>query len=370
MAMATRRVLVVCFPGIELLDVAGPTNVFTAADRLLGRRDGYRVELAAQVAGPVATAGGVEIVASRALGGVRGRIDTIIVGGGMLRAVDAARPMTAALKRLSRRARRTAAVCTGTFLLAAAGLLRGRRVVTHWAACEELRRRHPDCRVELDPIFVRDRRIWTSAGVTAGMDLALALVEQDHGSRLALEIARWLVMYLRRSGGQSQFSAPLVAQHTELDEVSKLLAWVGENLGSDLSVGALARRAAMSVRNFARVFRRETGTTPTAFVEGLRLESARRALELTKRSAKQIAGSSGFGTVETMHRAFRRSLGTTPLQYRGRFATLIQAGGLMSRRTSQPRTTFRAPTESASKTAGSIPLPLRDHRAHRVVPVA
>ena len=213
-----------------------------------------------------------------------------------------------------------AAVCTGAFLLAEAGLLRGRRVATHWAACAELRRRHPDCRVEADPIFVRDRRIWTSAGVTAGLDLALALVEEDHGPALALEVARWLVMYLRRPGGQSQFSAPLAAQRAEHDGVSVLVAWMGENLRADLSVQALARRSSMSVRNLARVFRRETGETPAAFVERLRLEAARRELELTARSAKQIAGSSGFGTVETMHRAFRRSLGTTPLQYRQRFA--------------------------------------------------
>lgn len=312
--------LVICFPGVELLDVAGPVGVFATADRLVRRGGGYRVELAAPSAGPVATAGGVELVAAHALDRVRGRIDTILVGGALMPALAGARSVAAPLARLSRRARRTAAVCTGAFLLAEAGLLRGRRAVTHWAACDELRRLHPDCQVEADRIYVHDRRVWTSAGVTAGLDLALALVEQDHGPALALEVARWLVMYLRRPGGQSQFSAPLAAQVAEHETVSALVAWMSDNLRADLSVPALARRASMSVRNFARLFRSETDATPAAFVEALRLEAARRELELTGRSAKQIATSSGFGTVETMHRVFRRALGTTPLAYRARFA--------------------------------------------------
>jgi len=318
-AVAARLVLIVAFPGVELLDVAGPAGVFATADRLVGQ-GGYRVEVAAPAAGPVVTAGGVELVARCALGRVKGSIDTILVGGALMPALGEALPVAAHLARLAPRARRIAAVCTGAFLLGEAGLLRGRRAVTHWAACDELRRQHPDCRVDADRIFVRDRRVWTSAGVTAGLDLALALVEQDHGPGLALEVARWLVMYLRRPGGQSQFSAPLAAQRAEHDAVTAVVAWMGEHLHDDLSVPALARRASMSVRNFARVFRRETGATPAAFVERLRLEAARRDLELTSRSAKQIAASSGFGTVETMHRAFRRSLGTTPLAYRARFA--------------------------------------------------
>lgn len=313
-----RRMVMVCFPGIEMLDVAGPVTVFATADRLAG--PAYRVEVAGLRAGPVPTAGGVELVARSSLARVRGSIDTILVGGGLGPAMEAALALVAPLRRLAREARRTAAVCTGAFLLAEAGLLRGRRAVTHWAACDELRRLHPDCRVEEDAIFVRDRRIWTSAGVSAGIDLALALVEEDHGPALALEVARWLVMYLRRPGGQSQFSAPLRAQRSDDDAVAAVVAWMGENLRADLSVDALARRAAMSVRNFARVFRRETGSTPAAFVEKLRLEAARRELELSARSAKQIAAASGFGTAETMHRAFRRSLGTTPIQYRQRFA--------------------------------------------------
>jgi transcriptional regulator GlxA family with amidase domain len=320
-----RHVVMVCFPGMELLDVAGPANVFAVADRLLRSegQDGYRVELVAQTAGPLATAGGVELVAKRAISSVRGGVDTIMVGGGLLPTLEAARGILPALARISRRARRVAAVCTGAFLLAEAKLLDGKRAVTHWAMCDLLQRTHPSCRVEKDSIFVRDQRVWTSAGVSSGMDLALALVEQDHGSRLALEAARWLVMYLRRPGGQSQFSEPLKAQHTELDEVAALLSWMSNHLDADLSVEALARRVSMSVRNFSRVFRRETGSTPSAFVERLRLEKVRRELELTDRSVKQIAHASGFGTVETLHRAFQRALGTTPLQYRTRFSVRL-----------------------------------------------
>jgi transcriptional regulator GlxA family with amidase domain len=317
--MAERRIVLVGYPGAELLDIAGPGDVFAAARRLAPGRAEYRVELAAARAGRVVTGSGLALVATRSIATLRGPIDTLVVAGGLLSAVEAARPMAPALARLARETRRTAAICTGAFLLAEAGLLRGRRVVTHWAACEALRQRHPDCRVEADRIFVHDRRVWTSAGVTAGLDLALALVEQDHGARLALDVARWLVMYLRRPGGQSQYSAPLAAQGAERDALSTLVAWVPENLRADLSVEALADRASMSARNFARVFRRETGTTPAVFVERLRLEAARRTLELTDRSVKEVADASGFGAVATMHRAFRRVLGTTPRQYRERF---------------------------------------------------
>ena len=318
--MGSRRVVVVCFPGVELLDVSGPADVFAAARRLLGPRNDYRVELVAPERGPVVTSAGVELLVRRSIRDVRRPIDTLLVCGGPASALRAARGLAPRLATLSRVARRTAAVCTGAFLLGEAGLLDGRRAVTHWSACDALRRRHPGCRVEVDRIFVEDRRIWTSAGVTAGMDLALALVEQDHGPALALDIARWLVMYLRRPGGQSQFAAPLVAQRTQLDALSELLAWMRDNPRADLSVEALARRAGMSVRNFARVFRRETGTTPAAFVEELRIEAARRSLELSRGSVKEIAHACGFPNAATAHRAFRRRLGVTPLEYRERFS--------------------------------------------------
>jgi transcriptional regulator GlxA family with amidase domain len=180
---------------------------------------------------------------------------------------------------------------------------------------------NPQCRVEDDRIFVRDGNVWTSAGVSTGIDLALAMVEEDYGAQLALEISRWLVVYLRRPGGQSQFSAPLAAQVAEREGIRKLLLWMSENVQADLSVAALARRANMSERTFARVFTAETRFTPAAYVERLRIDAARRSLETSKKSVKQIARLCGFGTAETMHRAFRRGVGSTPLEYRARFAT-------------------------------------------------
>ncbi len=248
-------------------------------------------------------------------------IDTLIVPGGLQGALDNAWPLVPIVSRLAPRVRRLASVCSGAFILSRAGLLDGRAAVTHWAACDQLRRSNPRCRVEDDRIFVRDGNVWTSAGVSTGIDLALAMVEEDHGAQLALEISRWLVVYLRRPGGQSQFSAPLAAQVAERDGIRKLLLWMSENVQADLSVAALAQRASMSERTFARVFNAETRFTPAAYVERLRVDAARRTLESSRKSVKQIARLCGFGTVETMHRTFRRSVGSTPLEYRERFRT-------------------------------------------------
>jgi transcriptional regulator GlxA family with amidase domain len=261
----------------------------------------------------------VTLTAEQALGSLRGAIDTLIVPGGLERALDGAAPLVPIISRLAPRVRRLASVCSGAFILSRAGLLDGRAAVTHWAACDQLRRSNPHCRVEDDRIFVRDGNVWTSAGVSTGIDLALAMVEEDHGAQLALEISRWLVVYLRRPGGQSQFSAPLAAQVAERDGMRKLLLWMSENVQADLSVAALAQRANMSERTFARVFNAETRFTPAAYVERLRVDAARRSLESSKKTVKQIARLCGFGTVETMHRAFRRSVGSTPLEYRERF---------------------------------------------------
>lgn len=310
---APEHSVVVCsYDGVELLDVSGPINVFTAAARLGGTR--YRVTLVSETGGAVRTAGGIELLSRRA-GTLRGPIDTLLVPGGLVPAAQ----VVPRVQRLARRARRVAGVCTGALLLADAGLLAGRRAVTHWAACQELQRRAPSCEVEPDSIYVHDGDLWTSAGVTAGMDLALALVEEDAGPRLALEVARWLVMHLRRHGGQSQYSAALSAQRASLPPVRALAGWVPNHLRDDLSVGALARRAGMSPRNFARVFTREIGETPAAWVEQVRLESARAALEGTPRTVKEVADLCGFRSPAVMHRAFQRRLGVTPRQYRARF---------------------------------------------------
>ncbi len=331
--MPDRRVVIACLPGIEILDVAGPVNVFSAATRMLPAGSGYRVEIAAPVAGPFPTAGGVELVAHTALSRTRGALDTLVALGSMCTSVPA--DHVTHVRRLAGGARRIASICCGAFVLGASGLLDGRRVVTHWAMCDELVRLYPSCQAVPDAIYLRDGSLWTSAGVTAGLDLALALVEEDHGGEVALAVARWLVMYLRRPGGQTQFSATLAAQGGERTPIRELVAWLGDHLADDLSVGALARRAGMSERNFARVFASETGATPAAHVERLRLEAARRALELSARPVKEIAAIAGFGAVETMNRAFRRLLRTTPLAYRARFATA--ADGEHGRPRARPR---------------------------------
>jgi transcriptional regulator GlxA family with amidase domain len=212
-----------------------------------------------------------------------------------------------------------AAVCNGAFLLAEAGLLEGRRATTHWAAGDELARRYPSVDVDTDPIFVRDGNVYTSAGVSAGMDLALALVEEDLGREAALEVARWLVLFLKRPGGQSQFSAQLASQFAERHPLRELQAWIVSHPAEDLSVPALASRAFMSERNFARAFRREVGMTPAAYVEAVRVDRARMLLETSETPVETIAAECGFGTVETMRRAFARRVRVSPSDYRGRF---------------------------------------------------
>jgi transcriptional regulator GlxA family with amidase domain len=220
---------------------------------------------------------------------------------------------------VSKRTRRVASVCTGAMLLARAGLLDGRRATTHWNWCQTLIKRAPRAEIDPDPIFVRDENVYTSAGVTAGMDLALALVEEDHGSRLALQVARNLVLYLRRPGGQSQFSAALSLQLTDRKPLRELEAWVLDNLHKPLTVAVLAQRVAMSSRNFARVFTKEMKTTPAKFVERLRVESARRRLEESQNSMETIADECGFGNVNSMRNVFQRTLKIAPGQYRRHF---------------------------------------------------
>jgi transcriptional regulator GlxA family with amidase domain len=229
------------------------------------------------------------------------------------------------LREAAGRARRVTSVCTGAFLLARAGLLDGRRATTHWAGCEELASRYPRVQVESDPIFVRDGDVWTSAGVTSGMDLALALVEEDLGHRAALEVARWLVVFVKRPGGQAQFSAQLQAQSARREPLRELQGWIAGNLAADLTVEALAARASMSPRNFARAFRREVGMTPAAYVEAVRVEHAQLALESSGASLEEVARTCGFGTVETMRRACHRRLGVSPAEYRNRFRAALAA---------------------------------------------
>ena len=326
-----RRVALLAFPGVQALDVVGPAEVFSMADRLSG--GAYTLELVTADGAPFATSSGLRLLPHSALTGCRGAIDTLVVAGGagVPAALDDERVIdwiTAA----ARRSRRVASVCNGAFLLAKAGLLDGRRATTHWASCEELQRRHPAVRVEADPIFVRDGHIATSAGVTAGIDLALALVEEDLGPQISLEAARWLVLFLKRPGGQSQFSAQLSGQAAERRPLRELQAWIADHLDADLSVPALAERAFMSPRNFARAFRREVGMTPAAYVEVVRVERARQELETGDAGVEEIARRCGFGTVETMRRAFRRRLRVSPGEYRSRFQTPTRGGQIVGDR--------------------------------------
>ena len=317
----------VAFPDAQILDVVGPLEVFSRASRLAtdeGRHGTppYRVEILARAPGPVVTSSSLALVASRTYGVVRGRIDTLMVAGG--RGVDAAlgdRVLIRWLRAMApHRAGRIASVCTGAFLLAEAGLLDGKTVTTHWSKAALLAERYPRLRVDPDPIFIRQGRVYTSAGVTAGMDLALALVEEDHGRELAARVARELVLFLKRPGGQAQFSEQLQTQLSDRQPIAELQAWIADHPGADLSVAALARRAAMSPRNFARVFQRTVGVTPAEHVERVRIEAARRRLEESDANVDSVASECGFGTRESLRRAFHRALRVSPTAYRSRFA--------------------------------------------------
>lgn len=319
-----RNVVIVGYVGVQSLDVTGPLEVFAGAQRLVqargGTERGYRVSVASLDGAPLRTSSGLEIVPGASLARMRGPIDTLIVAGGdgARRACEDA-ALISWLRVAARSARRVASVCTGAFVLAEAGLLDGRRATTHWAAATELARRYAHVEVDPEPIYIRDGGVWTSAGVTAGMDLALALVEEDLEREAALTIARHLVLFLRRPGNQSQFSATLAAQQPEREPLREVQRHVVEHVGEDLSVQALAARAHMSPRHFARAFVAETGITPARYVERVRLEAARRALEDTSEPVAMVASACGFGTAETMRRTFLRALGVAPAEYRRRY---------------------------------------------------
>lgn len=317
--MTARRVVMVVYPGIQTLDVSGPVEVFSTANRQSGR-DLYRIEVVAAAAEPVRGTSGLAIGVDRAITDVRGRVDTVMVAGGdgVSTAIFDKR-LVAGVRRIATTSRRVTSVCSGAFVLAETGLLDGRRCTTHWSACDQLAARYPALSVDPDPIYVRDGNVATSAGVTAGMDLALALVEEDHGRDLALAIARRLVLFLRRPGTQSQFSAQLAGQMADRDPLRDAQQFIAEHPEADLSVAVLAAKVGMSARNFARAFRDEVGETPARFVEQVRLETARRLLEDTTDGVEAIAARAGFGSAETMRRVFVRTLRVSPNDYRRRF---------------------------------------------------
>jgi transcriptional regulator GlxA family with amidase domain len=312
---------VLTFPQVQLLDVAGPIQVFTAANELAAKteaRTPYAIRVVAPKGAQVRATSGLTFVTAP-LPDPAEPLDTLIVAGGqgVMQAADDP-SLVDWLRARAGTARRIASVCTGAFLLAAAGLLDRRRAVTHWEYCDQLGRRYPAVKVEPDPIFVHDGDVWSSAGVTAGIDLSLALVEEDLGRGLALAIARHLVVFLKRPGGQAQFSAALLLQSAD-DRFADLHSWLAEHLAGDLSLSRLAAQAGMSERTFLRRYREATGMTPARAVERLRVEAARQLLVETRLLAKRIAARCGFGSEETMRRSFARLQGVNPQDYRQRF---------------------------------------------------
>ena len=335
MESSSRRVLVLALPGAFSLDVVGTFEIFQAATRMVALRElgeprfdvsdparlvgaapAYAVELIGAEQGQIETLSGIALFATRGLASVRGPVDTLVIAGGdiqrMLAALNERPKLRETLCRIAKRARRVVSVCTGSFVLAALGLLEGKRATTHWAACDLLQKLYPNVRVEHEPIYTQDAGVYTSAGATTGMDLSLALIREDHGGDLAKEIARWLVLYVERNAGQPQLSASLRAQAPDRDVLRELLPWIAENVKADLSVSVLAQRVGMSVRNFARAFKRELSMTPAAYVESVRVEAARRKLEMGTASMAEVASEVGFGSIDTLRRAFVRQTGRTP----------------------------------------------------------
>lgn len=319
--IAPRRIDVLAFPDFQLLDVAGPAQVFAVANDQATKRQEpspYRIRVIAPGGAQIRASSGLSF-GTEELPDPTEQVDTLIVAGGqgVMKAAEDAR-LVEWLRVRAGVARRTASVCTGAFLVAAAGLFDGRRAVTHWEYCDLLGRRHPAVTVEPDPIFVHDGPVWSSAGVTAGIDLSLALVEEDLGRTVALAVARYLVVFLKRPGGQAQFSAALSLQSAD-DHFADLHGWLAEHLGETLSLSRLASKARMSERTFLRRYREATGLTPGRAIERLRVEAARQLLAETRLPAKRIAARCGFGSEETMRRSFVRLQGVSPQDYRLRF---------------------------------------------------
>ncbi|MEV6688726.1 GlxA family transcriptional regulator [Streptomyces sp. NPDC051130] len=316
--MSSRNVLVLLYDGVQSLDVTGPVEVFSGVGRFPDHA-GYRIRTVSPGAAPVRTTSGLTLVPDGDLESARpGAGTTLLVPGGRYTG-DFDPRLTDWLRAHGGGAERVVSVCTGGLLLAEAGLLDGHRATTHWDSCERMARDYPAVTVDPDPIYVRDGRVATSAGVTAGIDLALALVEEDVGRDVALLIARHLVVFLRRPGNQAQFSAQLAAQTAQREPLRDVQQWITEHPGEDLGVEALAARAALSPRHFARAFQAETGVTPGRYVERVRVEHARRLLEEGGEGVAQIARASGYRTPEALRRAFLRTLGQPPSEYRRRF---------------------------------------------------
>jgi transcriptional regulator GlxA family with amidase domain len=326
-----KKIVMLSLPPAHGVDVMGPLEVFGLASRMLEEesgRPGYETELVTNSADLVIpTSSGIRINAHKHYEQVTGKVDTFFIAAGAGTREPGDPALLAWLREMARQARRVCSVCTGAFLLANAGLLNGRRATTHWRYVERFAQLYPGVSWDPDPIWVQDGNIYTSAGISAGMDLALALIEEDHGSALALAVARRMVIFLRRPGSQAQFSVALAAQAAERKGLQELQVWIAENLAKNLSVEVLAQRAAMSPRNFVRVFARELGNTPARYVEQVRIEAARTQLAATDDTVDAIAGRCGFSSAELLRRCFLRQFKIAPSQYRKRFHPLAATQG-------------------------------------------
>ncbi|GGR70506.1 MULTISPECIES: GlxA family transcriptional regulator [Streptomyces] len=322
-----RLIVIVLFEGVDLLDVTGPPEVFSLARRETEDAAGYRVVLAAETMDPTVTAAGVRILPDVTFDELTRRsIDTLVVPGAV--EVDGHRRVHALVdpavvervRQLAPRTRRVTSVCVGAHILAASGLLDGKRATTHWSTAQQLAADHPAIEVDSDPIFIREGNVWTGAGISACLDLSLALIAEDLGEAVALRVARQLVMYLKRPGGQSQFSVPL-EQVAATRRIEVLRHYILRHITEPLTVAQLAEHAHVSERQLTRIFKNELGMTPHAYIESVRVERARNQLETTDATLERVATACGFGTVDTLVRAFRRRLDTTPTDYRRRFRT-------------------------------------------------
>jgi transcriptional regulator GlxA family with amidase domain len=317
-------VVFVAYDGIQALDVTGPWEVFHGANAVLAdgapERPRYRLTLCSTDGRMIATESGLSLATQPLASAPRPHTLVVPGGFGAFTAIDHP-ALIDGIGDAAGAAERVVTVCTGSYVAAAAGLCDGRRVATHWARAGMIRRRFPAVEVDVDPIYVRDGSLWSSAGVTAGIDLALAIVEHDHSAEVAQVVARWLVMFLRRPGGQSQFATPVWTERAQLEPVRRAQDLIDADPGADHRVPVLAATVGMSERHFTRCFTEQTGVSPARYVSAVRVEAARRALETTDQTVEVIARRCGFGTAETMRRTFVRQLGTAPDQYRSRFRT-------------------------------------------------
>ena len=322
MNLSPLRVVLLVIPPVRELDLVGIVDVFATANGFLPPERHYQVELVTSSAQPnIGGMCGLQFAGARHYSKLEGEIDTLLVPGVLPEKVHLSPALLRWFRSRAKKCRRVGSVCTGAFIMAAAGLLDGKRAATHWAFVKEFSSRFPAVIIDGNPIWIRDGNIYSSAGVTSGIDLSLALVEEDHGRKIALEVARMLVVFLCRPGNQAQFSVSLREQRTENHPLRDLQVWIVENLPSDLSTPVLAARVAMSERNFQRVFTREIGRSPALYVEEVRLEAVRRKLESSTRSLEEIAAACGFHSADVMGRSFQRHLKTTPAEYRARFRT-------------------------------------------------